>query len=166
MIQERSIVAFIVLYISAFIVLFIVSVLLKWILRPWWYRKTSVGEQFFMTKKTKLELYDIRMVPSFLMFRESLKNKNRGAMFFNKLDVMVNDLRRYPPDSEFYMETHSKILAWLKNKDQLIVSEPIYIDKRFYALRKFMILNITGHLFERIPFYSVKFKVKGKGVAE
>lgn len=129
---------------------------------PWWYRIRSAdaGDGFFMVKNEGHQTYSVWMVPSFLMFRESLKNRNRGKMFFNKLDTMLEDLKRYPPDSKFYVKTHQKVINWLNSKDQLTVFEPQYLDKRFYLRRKLTILNLKGPLFERISYYKVEFKFK------
>ena len=151
-----------IIFFTVFFIGLTTSIFLGLLAAPWWYNKTSVGvgDRFFMTKKEKPELYSIWMVPSFLMFYESFKNESKGKMFFGKLDTALDDLRKYPSESEFFMITHSKVLAWLENNDQLIVSEPEYINKRFLALRTFMILNKTGPLTERVPFYRVEFKFK------
>lgn len=135
---------------------------------PWLFRKTSIGDQFFITIRKGPKLYDICMLESFLMFYKSCfcknsfcKIKNKKDMFLSKLDIMLNDLKQYPLDSEFYMETHQTVLFWLsQNNDQLMIVSKSKGKKRFFILRKLMILNITGPYFERKLFYRVIFKLK------
>ena len=147
-------------YVSAGVIDVVLSVIIVLLIAPWLYRKKLAGDRFFLVSRNKAGYYDVGMLPSYITMLEGLYAKNKREMFFRKLEKLIDDLRTYPNNSKFVVVTHEKVENWLIAHEKVNIIHTEAKDKRCYFLRKLMILNFRGPLFENIQFNEIHFRLK------